>query len=223
MLFRPDSSRSAIFSCVALSLLGMIGWWPAERAAAQASSHWAFQPLRQVALPDLASAEQALTAVNTFINARLAEQGLSPGPPADRAALLRRVTLGLVGRPPTPQELSAFLSDTSHLAYERTVERLLASPQYGERWGKYWLDAAGYADSNGYFNADSDRPWAYRYRDYVITAWNRDKSYDRFVREQLAGDELAQPGIPRRHGSSGHRAVDGHALPSQRPGWNRGK
>src|SRR5262249_10745832 len=113
------------------------------------------------------------------------------GPEADRTTLLRRVHLDLTGLPPTPTEVDAFLADRSVDAYERMVERCLASPRYGERWGKYWLDAAGYADSNGYFNADSDRPLAWRYRDYVIRSFNADKPYDRFVQEQLAGDELA--------------------------------
>src|SRR5262249_15745899 len=121
----------------------------------------------------------------------LEDRGLTLGPEADRATLLRRVWFDLTCLPPSPAELAAFLEDASADAYERMVERTPASPHYGERWGKHWLDAAGYADSNGYFNADSDRPLAYRYRDYVIRAFNRDKPYDRFVQEQLAGDELA--------------------------------
>src|SRR5207248_9602194 len=97
----------------------------------------------------------------------------------------------LTGLPPTLDEIDAFVADGAPSAYERMVNRYLASPRYGQRWGKYWLDSAGYADSNGYFNADSDRPHAWRYRDYVIRAFNADKPYDRFVQEQLAGDELA--------------------------------
>ena len=96
----------------------------------------------------------------------------------------------LTGLPPTPEEIDAFLADQRDDAYEQMVERYLASPRYGERWGKYWLDAAGYADSNGYFGADTDRPLAYRYRDYVIRSINADKPLDQFIREQLAGDEL---------------------------------
>src|SRR5205823_9646678 len=94
--------------------------------------------------------------------------------------------------PPTPEEITAFENDPSPNAYDNLVERYLASPRYGERWGKYWLDAAGYADSNGYFSADSDRPLAWHYRDYVIKSFNEDKPYDRFVQEQLAGDEMAR-------------------------------
>src|SRR4029077_20300955 len=110
---------------------------------------------------------------------------------ADRPTLARRLCFDLTGLPPTPEEIAAFIQDLSADAYGKLVERYLASPRYGERWGKYSLDAAGYADSNGYFSADSDRPLSYRYRDYVIRAFNQDKPYDRFVQEQLAGDELA--------------------------------
>ena len=130
--------------------------------------------------------------------AALEARGLALNPEADRATLIRRVSFDLTGLPPTPEEIDAFLGDTAADAYERMVERYLASPHYGERWGKYWLDAAGYADSNGYFNADTDRPLAYRYRDYVVRSLNEDKPFDRFVREQIAGDELSGfvPGRP---------------------------
>ncbi len=131
------------------------------------------------------------TAIDHFILASLEARGQSLNPEADRLTLLRRVSFDLTGLPPTLAEMDAFLPDRSPMAYERMVDRYLASPRYGERWGKHWLDAAGYADSNGYFNADSDRPLAWRYRDYVVRAFNADKPYDRFVQEQLAGDELA--------------------------------
>ena len=113
------------------------------------------------------------TPVDRFIQATLEKHDLSLGPEADRAALIRRVSFDLTGLPPTAAEIDAFLADKSPDAYERMVDRYLASPHYGERWGKYWLDAAGYADSNGYFNADSDRPLAWRYRDYVIRVVQR--------------------------------------------------
>jgi hypothetical protein len=129
-------------------------------------------------------------AVDAFVIAALEARGITPNPQADRLTLIRRVAFDLTGLPPTVAEIDAFLADTRPDAYERLVKHYLASPHYGERWGKYWLDAAGYADSNGYFNADSDRPLAWRYRDYVIRAFNADKPYDRFVTEQLAGDEL---------------------------------
>jgi hypothetical protein len=154
-------------------------------------THWAFLPPKQPPVPSLKNEGLVRTAIDRFLEAALERQGLSLGPEADRATLLRRVALDLTGLPPAPADATAFAEDPSPDAYERMVERYLASPHYGERWGKYWLDAAGYADSNGYFSADSDRPLAYRYRDYVIRACNQDKPYDRFVQEQLAGDELA--------------------------------
>ena len=138
--------------------------------------------------------------VDRFIQRALEDRGLTLGPDADRATLIRRLSFDLTGLPPTPEEIAAFVDDPRPDAYERLVDRLLASPRYGERWGKHWLDAAGYADSNGYFSADTDRPLAYRYRDYVIRAFNADRPLDQIVREQLAGDELAGyrrgPGTP---------------------------
>jgi hypothetical protein len=156
-----------------------------------ARGHWAFRlPVRPL-LPQAHRREGLRTVIDYFIAAALEAKGLSLNPESDRATLLRRVCFGLTGLPPTVPEVDVFVWDNAPDAYERMVERYLGSPHYGERWGKYWLDAAGYADSNGYFNADSDRPLAYRYRDYIIDSFNRDKPYDRFVREQLAGDELA--------------------------------
>src|SRR5690242_3810258 len=160
-------------------------------AAGAEPVHWAFVPPVRPPVPPVRHADLLRTAVDHFVQAALERRGLILGPEADRATLLRRLSYDLTGLPPTPAELAAFLADPSAGAYEHAVERYLASPHYGERWGKCWLDAAGYADSNGYFNADSDRPLAYRYRDYVIRAINADKPWDQFVREQLAGDQLA--------------------------------
>ncbi|MBM4005140.1 MAG: DUF1553 domain-containing protein [Planctomycetes bacterium] len=157
--------------------------------------HWAFQPLTRPAFPTLREWGRARNAVDHPIQARLeahARQVLQPGPDADPRVLVRRNSLDAIGLPPTVEEAEIFLSDPSPDAYERMVDRNLASPRFGERWGKHWLDAAGYADSNGYFSADTDRPLAYRYRDYVIRSLNADKPFDHFLREQLAGDELAQ-------------------------------
>src|SRR5262245_58030342 len=153
-----------------------------------ADEHWAFRPVVRPRLPDVRGA--CRTPVDRFILSALEARGVGQNAEAERAALARRVSFDLTGLPPSPSEIDAFLADGSPGAYERMVERYLASPHYGERWGKFWLDAAGYADSNGYFNADSDRPLAWRYRDYVVGAFNADKPFDRFVREQLAGDEL---------------------------------
>jgi hypothetical protein len=152
-------------------------------------THPAFRPVVRPKAPDVRG--PARTAVDRFILAALEARQLTLNPEADRPTLVRRVCFDLTGLPPTAAEVEAFVADRSPGAYEAMVDRYLAAPAYGERWGKFWLDAAGYADSNGYFNADSDRPLAWRYRDYVVRAFNADTPYDRFVREQLAGDELA--------------------------------
>src|SRR5206468_8620441 len=127
--------------------------------------------------------------IDRFILAKLDEKGLHPAPPADKRTLLRRATFDLIGLPPAPEEIGAFLADDSPDAFARVVDRLLASPHYGEHWGRHWLDVARYADTGGY-EQDFTYPNAWRYRDYVIRALNQDKPYDRFIREQIAGDEL---------------------------------
>ncbi len=132
--------------------------------------------------------------IDAFILAKLTAKGLAPAAEADRPTLLRRVTFDLTGLPPTPAEIDAFVNDTAANAYEKVVDHLLASPRYGERWAQHWLDLVRFAESDG-FKADDPRPLAWRYRDYVIAAFNADKPYDRFVQEQLAGDELF-PGEP---------------------------
>ena len=178
----------------------------------EGDEHWAFQRLPRFAAAAEANALQPesdsrhftlsqwpvphnisriRTPIDRFIQLRLESVGLTLGPPADRETLLRRVSLDLTGLPPAPADREAFLQDMKDGAYERMVDRYLDSERFGERWGKYWLDAAGYADSNGYFGADTDRPLAYRYRDYVIRSLNEDKPWDQFIREQLAGDEIA--------------------------------
>lgn len=163
-----------------------------------AADHWAFRSISRPVVPAVKRADLLRTPVDAFILAALERKNLSLDSPADRATLFRRLSFDVIGLPPRPAEIEQFVADPSPDAYPRAVERLLASPHYGERWGKFWLDVAGYADSNGYFNADSDRPFAYRYRDYVIRAVNSDKPFDQFVREQLAGDELSGsvPGKP---------------------------
>jgi hypothetical protein len=153
------------------------------------SEHWAYLPVRRPPVPSARG--PCRTSIDRFILAALEARGSRLNPEADRATLLRRVSLDLLGLPPTVADIDRFVVDDAPDACERMIERCLASPRYGERWGKYWLDAAGYADSNGYFDADSARPFAWRYRDYVLGALNEDRPYDRFVREQIAGDELA--------------------------------
>lgn len=149
---------------------------------------WAFQPRGNVAVPNPES-EWGSCELDSFILKTLQANQLQPAPEADRATWLRRVTFDLIGLPPTVDELDAFLADESGDAYEQVVDRLLDSPHYGERWGRYWLDLARYADSNG-ADENHDYPVAWRYRDYVIAAFNADKPYDRMIHEQLAGDLL---------------------------------
>jgi mono/diheme cytochrome c family protein len=152
---------------------------------------WAFQPIKEYAVPTEAiDSSWTKTAIDAFILERLREKGLKPAPPADRITLLRRLSYDLTGLPPTPDEIDAFVNDPAADAYERVIERLLASPRYGEQWARHWLDVVRYADTAGFSN-DYERPNAWRYRDYVVRAFNQDKPYDRFVMEQLAGDELA--------------------------------
>jgi hypothetical protein len=159
--------------------------WPDVSAAA--SAHWAFRPLARPPVPP--SAGWGRTPVDAFVARAHAERGLRPSPEADPRTLLRRLTLGLTGLPPTPEEARAFAEDRRPDAVERAVERLLASPRYGERWGRHWLDLARFAETSGY-EANALRSSAWRYRDYVIRSLNEDKPFDRFLREQLAGDEL---------------------------------
>jgi Protein of unknown function (DUF1553)/Protein of unknown function (DUF1549)/Planctomycete cytochrome C len=155
------------------------------------TDHWAFGPARTPSPPLVRNQTRVRTAIDRFIQRVLEERGFTLGPDADRVSIIRRLSFDVTGIPPSFAEISEFANDPDPGAYDRLVERLLASPKYGERWGKYWLEASGYSDSNGYFSADSDRPLAYRYRDYVIRAFNADRPLDQIVREQLAGDELA--------------------------------
>jgi hypothetical protein len=154
-------------------------------------SHWAFQKPHRPDVPRTSDPGWVRTSVDAFLLAQLDRAGLKPSPPADRATLLRRVTFDLTGLPPTPEEVEAFLADRSPKAYEKVVNRLLASPHYGERWAQHWLDVVRYAESNGY-EVDGERPHAWRYRDYVVRSLNADKPYNQFVIEQLAGDLLVR-------------------------------
>ncbi|MBL8230913.1 MAG: DUF1553 domain-containing protein [Bryobacterales bacterium] len=150
---------------------------------------WSLQPITKPAPPAVQSKNWPTNDVDAFVLARLEAKGLTPSPRASRITLLRRASLDLTGLPPTPEEVQAFLSDQSPDAFAKVVDRLLASPRYGERWARHWLDLARYSDSEG-FKSDETRPNIWRYRDYVIRSFNDDKPYDRFVKEQLAGDEL---------------------------------
>jgi mono/diheme cytochrome c family protein len=152
---------------------------------------WAFRPPRPAPVPPARDAARVRNPIDTFLLPKLEAKGLTFSPEADRATLMRRASFDLTGLPPDPADVRAFLADPAPDAYERLIDRLLASPHYGERWGRYWLDLAGYADSEGKREQDLPRPHAWRYRDYVIRAFNADKPYARFLVEQLAGDELA--------------------------------
>jgi mono/diheme cytochrome c family protein len=151
---------------------------------------WAFRPVLRKSAPRFGDLP-GLGAIDAYVRERLRGIGMDFAPEADRKTLMRRLRLDLTGLPPTPEETAAFVEDNRPDAYERVVERLLADPAYGERWGRHWLDVAGYSDTNGYAEADSLRPHVWRYRDYVIRSLNEDKPWDRFIQEQLAGDELA--------------------------------
>jgi hypothetical protein len=159
------------------------------QVTAEARRYWAYQPVRRPAVPSVRNTGWVRNPIDAFLLARLEARGLAGAPPADRVALIRRVFYDLVGLPPRPEEVDAFVGDTAPDAYERLIDRLLASPQYGEKWGRHWLDVVRYAETNGY-ERDGPKPYAWRFRDYVIRAFNEDRPYDQFVREQLAGDEL---------------------------------
>jgi hypothetical protein len=166
------------------------GVWPQNVVAdGQKQLHWSYRPIARPQPPDVARAEWMRHPVDRFIGARLEKEGVAPSPRADRVTLLRRVSLDLTGLPPSPEEVAEFLADSRPDAYERAIDRLLQSPHYGEKWARYWLDLAHYADSDGY-EKDLPRPHAWRYRQWVIEALNRDLPFDRFVTEQLAGDLL---------------------------------
>jgi len=156
---------------------------------------WAFNPPVRPAIPKFNNRKsEIVNPIDAFILRKLKAKGLSLSPTANKQTLIRRATFDLTGLPPTPGEVRAFLKDGSPDAYTKLIDRLLASPRYGERWGRYWLDLAGYSDSDGGQNSDPIRAHVWRYRDYVVRSLNDDKPYDRFLLEQLAGDELAKPG-----------------------------
>src|SRR5262245_17237253 len=156
-------------------------------------SFWAYQPIRQPPVPAVKNVDRVRTPMDAFLLAKLEEKRLSFSADADKLTLLRRACFDLLGLPPTPEQVEEYFHDARPDAYERLIDRLLASPHYGERWARHWLDIAGYADSDGYTEADPPRPYAYKYRDYVVRSLNADKPWDRFIQEQLAGDEMVKP------------------------------
>lgn len=175
--------------------------WPGAKAGAVAMKKsdrgfsdeerawWALQPVKVVPPPVDANDHWSRNEIDRFIHAGMAKENLQPAVEADRTTLIRRLSFDLIGLPPAPNEIADFVSDADPAAYEKLVDRLLASPHYGERWARHWLDVVRYADSDGY-RIDHYRPDSWRFRDYVIRSLNSDKPYDRFVQEQLAGDEM---------------------------------
>ena len=182
--------------------------WIEEGAEYQ--THWAFISPERSALPSVADTAWPRNAVDSFVLARLEQDGLTPSEEADRATLLRRATLDLTGVPPTPTELGDFLNDDSPDAYEEAVDRLLASPRYGERMAAEWLDAARYADTNGYQTDGERQMW--RWRDWVIDAYNENMPFDQFTVEQLAGDMLPNATLDQRIATAFNR---NHSLNSE--------
>ena len=182
-------AAGALLSLSAAALLcGAAATDPETAFIGKRAAYWAFQKIARPPVPAV-NDPWISNPIDAFILDALSTKQLSPSPPLDRTQLIRRVTYDLTGLPPTPDEVASFLADKSPGAYERIVDRLLASPHYGERWAAKWLDVVRYADTNG-FELDQDRPHAWRYRDYVSDSFNRDKPYDLFIREQIAGDEM---------------------------------
>ncbi|MEO8051163.1 MAG: DUF1549 and DUF1553 domain-containing protein [Acidobacteriota bacterium] len=181
--------RRAAVLCASLAIAFAVYAAESDTFTPPQRNFWSLVPVKQQAVPAVKNQSWVKTPIDAFVLAKLEEKGLTPNPAADRLTLLRRATIDMTGLPPTQEEIQQFLSDKSPNAYEKVVDRLLASPSYGERWARHWQDVARYADSNG-FKADETRPNIWRYRDYLIKAFNDDKPYDRFIKEQIAGDEL---------------------------------
>lgn len=179
--------------------------WPDEpKPTERQSQHWSFQPLKAATPPSVAYVKAVRNPIDAFVLARLEAEGIEPSPEADRATLIRRLSLDLLGLPPEPADVDEFVRDTRPDAYERLVDRLLASPHYGERFARHWLDLARYADSDGY-EKDTGRPHAWRYRNWVIDALSRDLPFDQFTIQQLAGDLLPGAGTEERVATGFHR------------------
>jgi len=216
-IFMPPKDSGEPLSAEQIALLR--SWidqgakWPedGDAPAQVANDHWAFQPIVRTEPPSTSKpgTHDFWTAwvrnpIDAFVLARLEQEGIAPSPEADRVTLIRRLSFDLLGLPPTPAEVDAFVNDSHPAAYDRLVDRLLASPHFGERWGRHWLDQARYADSDGY-EKDLGRPFAWRWRDWVINAINRDLPLDQFTTEQLAGDLLPNSTLDQRIATGFHR------------------
>ena len=179
--------------CLAVAAAAQSAKDPAGREPGSAD-WWAYRPLQRPAVPTTADPSFGRNPIDQFVLHKLEERGLQPSPPADRHALLRRITYDLTGLPPTAAEIEAFIADPSPDAYEQVVDRLLASPQYGVKWARHWLDLVRYAETDGY-ERDRKKPFVWRYRDWVTDALNQDMPYAQFLRAQLAGDEFPSPTV----------------------------
>jgi hypothetical protein len=185
---------------------------PPDAIAKAAKTHWAFQPVRRPAVTVVQSESRVKNPIDAFVLAELEKHNFAPSPPADKRTLIRRATFDLTGLPPTPDEIAAFEADSSPDAFEKLIDRLLASPRYGERWARHWLDVARYADNKGYvFFEDTNYPWSWAYRDYVISAFNRDLPFDRFILEQIAADQLPSAD-PKALAALGFLTAGGHFM-----------
>ncbi|WP_337174113.1 PSD1 and planctomycete cytochrome C domain-containing protein [Paludisphaera sp.] len=202
----PDAQVEALTRWVEMG--APWGEAPSASDADAVENHWAFQPLADAPVPEVRDREWAKTSIDARILAKLEAEGLTPSPPVDRRSLLRRASIDLIGVPPTAAEIEAFERDESPDAFAKVVDRLLASPMYGERWGRHWLDVARYADTKGYvFQEERKYPYAFTYRDYVVDAFNNDKPFDRFVVEQIAADHLPDDGDPSKLAAMGFLTV----------------
>ncbi len=201
-VFRP--ALKTVLLAITLIVAGTVDAQPRDKTTDRDRLWWAFQPVRAPRIPATSDGGWARNPIDRFIFSRLKQEEFRPAPEADREVLIRRLYLDLVGLPPSPEESAAFARDQRPVAYEERVDQLLASPHFGERWGRHWLDLARYADSDGY-QLDYVRPWAYVYRDWVIAAYNRDLPYDQFTREQLAGDLLPKATVTQRIATGFHR------------------
>ena len=195
----PDADIATLTEWIAQG-----AFWPEEAGApaakpntgeyqitAEQRAFWSFQPVKSPPLPKVANSAWARTPIDQFILAALEGKGIQPSPAADKRTLIRRATFDLIGLPPTPEQVAAFLKDESPDAFAKVVDRLLASPQYGERWGRHWLDVARYSDDSLASTAGAARyPNSYRYRNWVIQAFNKDMPFNVFVKAQIAGDTM---------------------------------
>jgi hypothetical protein len=199
----PTRLVFAVVSALGLVAVRTLGDGP-KAPEQPAAKHWSFQPIRHPDVPVVKNSAWVRNPIDSFVLSKLESLGVAPSPPADRVTLIRRLSLDLLGLPPTPAEVDAFVHDSDDGAYDRLVTRLLQSPHFGERWGRHWLDLARYADSDGY-EKDSPRPYAYLYRNWVIDAFNRDVAFDQFTREQLAGDLLPGATLEQKIATGFHR------------------